>query len=147
MTTTTATPAARTTTRRVGLARGAALGTAGSVLANAAVFALATRNDPLRVVTGWQPDGTDLALGAVLGTSIAFVLLAAAVLWGLERLRADGFRLWAILAGAVATLSIAPLFGLDVDNRSKLALAAMHLVVGGSAIGGQAIARHEVSGC
>jgi hypothetical protein len=140
-TSTTGTTDVRTTAARRRVLAGTAAGVGLALVANLAVFLIGDAGAPVRVITGWEPDGVAMQLGDVLGASVAWVLIGAAGLWLLERFRADGFRAWAVLAAAIAVLSIVPLFRLDVDAGSKVTLSAMHLVVGAAAIAGHALVR------
>jgi hypothetical protein len=142
---TASTTATTATTRPTAAGRRVAAGTAAGVVlvtvANAAVFLVGDIGAPVRVVTGWEPDGVAMRLADVLVASVTWVLIGAAGLWLLERFRADGFRIWTGLAIAIAVLSIIPLFRLDIDAGSKVTLSVMHLVVGAAAIAGHALVR------
>jgi hypothetical protein len=63
----------------------------------------------------------------------------------LQRRRANGFHVWVSVAAVVAVVSAVPLLRLDIDAGSKVALSAMHLSTGLSAIAGHAIARRRSS--
>jgi hypothetical protein len=111
------------------------------LLVNTAVYLVADVGAPVEVVTGWEPDGAELRLVDVIGAAVTWVVIGGAGLWFLERFRADGFRLWTVLAATIAVVSIIPLFRLDIDAASLVALSVMHLVVGAAAIGGHALVR------
>ncbi|HEX6421537.1 MAG TPA: DUF6069 family protein [Acidimicrobiales bacterium] len=138
---TTRTPAAGATTPRTAML-GGSVGAGLALVANLAVFAAGNLGAPIRVVTGSAPDGTDLALGEVVGTTLVTVAAGAALLAVLAR-RADRFRLWTAVAVAVAVLSAVPLWRLDVDAGSKVALTTMHLLTGAAAVAGQVAARRR----
>jgi hypothetical protein len=125
------------------LVRGGAIGTGLALAANLVVWLVGHIGAPTRVVTGWAPDGEDLSIANVVVTTVVLVLLGAALLWVLERRRADAFRIWVIVAAVFAVASIPPVLRLDIDGGSKLALAAMHLATGAAAIAGQAIVRRR----
>src|SRR5512132_3240398 len=119
------------------VAAGAAVGLGLALVADA----LGNLGSPVRVVTGWAPDGADLSYGELVSTAAMAIALGAVALWVLDRRGARGFRVWAIMAAVVAVLSAVPLFHLDVDLGSKLPLASMHLLTGAAAIAGQAFTR------
>ena len=129
------------TAARCRITAGTAVGIGLVLLANTAVYLVADAGAPVEVVTGWEPDGTELRLADVIGAAVTWVVIGAAGLWFLERFRADGFRFWTVLAAAIAVVSIIPLFRLDIDAGSKVALSAMHLVVGATAVAGHALVR------
>jgi hypothetical protein len=128
-------PSVRTTS--AGAVLGGALATTGAL----AVFAIGSVGAPVRVITGWAPNGADLTLAEVVVTTIVSVAIAAVGLLILDRLMTNGLRAWTVAVAVVTVLSCLPLWGLDIDTGSKVALTAMHLVVGGAVIAGQAIAR------
>lgn len=129
--------AGRPATSRTTLAKGAAIGAGLALLANLVVYLIGNAGAPIRVVTGWQPDGADLTFAEVVIATIVWVMIGAAALWLMERRLTRGFRRWTILAAVFTLGSLVPLFGLDVDTGSKLALSVMHIVVGASTIAGQ----------
>jgi hypothetical protein len=143
MTNTMTTPAAaeQALASRATIATGSAIGAGLALLATLVVYVIGAAGAPIRVVTGWQPDGADLTLVEVVIASITWVMIGAAALWLMERRLTRAFRRWIVLAGATTIVSLVPLFGLDVDAGSKLALCAMHIVTGASTITGQALAR------
>jgi hypothetical protein len=118
---------------------GVAIGLALAV--NLVVFLAGTAGAPIRVITGWAPDGTDLRYADVVVATVVLLAIGTGVLWLLQRWRDDGFRLWVVLVVAFTLLSIPPVLRLDVDAGSKLTLAVMHLVVGAAALLGQRGAR------
>jgi hypothetical protein len=121
--------------------RGTAFGVGLALLSTIAVYVVGNLGAPIRVVTGWSPEGADLTLVEVVLTATAAVVLGALALWLLERRRSDGLRIWELVAAALAVLSAAPLLRLDVDRGSKISLVAMHLLTGVAAIAGHRIAR------
>jgi len=123
------------------VAVGAAVGLGLALVADTVAYALGNLGSPVRVVTGWAPDGADLSYGELVSTAAVAIALGAVALWVLDRRGAQGFRVWAIMAAVVAVLSAVPLFHLDVDLGSKLTLASMHLLTGAAAIAGQAFIR------
>jgi hypothetical protein len=124
------------------LARGTGYAIGIALAVNAVVFLLGDFGAPVRVITGWAPDGTDLRYLDVVLATVSLLLLGSAVLWLLERFRDDGFRTWTVLAVAFTVLSIPPVLRLDIDAGSKVTLSVMHLVVGAAAILGQRAARN-----
>jgi hypothetical protein len=59
----------------------------------------------------------------------------ALLLW--DRRSSRALELWTIAVMGLAVLSALPLWGLDVDTGSKLALTLMHLATGACAVLGQ----------
>lgn len=91
----------------------------------------------VRVVTGWAPDGADLRYAEVVVTAVVAVLLGAGVLWIAARRAPAALRRWTLAAAGGAVASAVPLWRLDVDTGSKLALTIMHLATGACAVAGQ----------
>lgn len=127
------------TTRRTLL--GTALGIGAAVVATAAVFAIGNVGAPIRVVTGWSPDGADLTLLEVVLTASIAVALGGALLWWMERRWARSLHIWERIAAATALVSALPLLRLDVDAGSKVSLVCMHLLTGLCAIAAQRAVR------
>ena len=78
---------------------------------------------------------------------------AGALLAALERFTVRGPRLWVALATVALLLSLgAPFSGSGVTTSNRIALAAMHVLVGGIVIGGlyrsarRRVDRHEHNG-
>ena len=132
-----------TTTATSTVGRGTALGVGFALASTVTVFVVGNLGAPIRVVTGWSPDGADLTLAEVVGTASFSVLLGGLVLWLLERRRPDRLRLWELAAVTVAVLSALPLLGLDIDAASKISLVSMHLLTGASAITAHRIVRRS----
>lgn len=144
MTVTTATPAPTTTAGpMVRIAKGGGIGLGLALLANLAIFLIARAGSPIQIVLSGETTASDLPIAAVVGASIVPLLAGAGALWVLERVRADGFRIWTVLAAGFTVLSVGAPLTLDIDNRSKAALAAMHVATGAAAIAGQFIARRS----
>jgi hypothetical protein len=129
--------AERPVASRTTLAMGAAIGAGLALLTNLVVYLIGNAGAPIRVVTGWQPDGADLTFVEVVIATIVWVTIGAAALWLMERRLTHGFRRWTVLAAIITLGSLVPLLALDVDAGSKLALSVMHIVVGASTIAGQ----------
>jgi Family of unknown function (DUF6069) len=129
--------AERPVASRTTLARGAAIGAGVALLANLVIYLIGNAGAPIRVVTGWQPDGADLTFAEVVIATIVWVTIGAAALWLMERHLTRGFHRWTVLAAVITLASLVPLFALDVDTASLLALSFMHIVVGASTIAGQ----------
>ncbi len=140
---TTPAPAEQGLASRATLATGAAIGAGLALLANLVVYLIGNIGAPIRVVTGWEPDGADLTFVEVVIGSIVWVMIAAAALWLMEHRVTHAFRRWIVLAAVTTMVSLVPLLGLDADAGSKLALSVMHIVVGTSAITGQALVRRD----
>jgi hypothetical protein len=121
---------------------GVALGIALAWATTSIVFVVGNLGAPIRVVTGWAPDGADLSAAEYLITSAVAVALGGAALWWMER-RRDRLRAWSLVVAAVSVASALPLWGLDVDAGSKVALTCMHLVTGAAAVAGQSAARNR----
>jgi len=125
------------------VARGTALGVVLAVPATTVVFAIGNLGSPIRVVTGWHPQGADLTVAEVLVTVTISVLAGGVLLWFMDRRRVDWFRPWTAVAGVVTIASAIPLLRLHIDAGSKVSLATMHLLTGIAAIAGQAVMRRE----
>ena len=135
-------------TRRGSLRTTAAGGAIGAVVGSAgalAVLAIANIGSPVRVITGWAPDGVDLGVADVVITTIVSVAIAAVGLAVLERVSRRGLSTWTIAVAAVTVLSCLPLWRLDLDTGSKAALSMMHLVVGAVVIGAQRFVRRPLA--
>lgn len=124
------------TTKRTLLA-GTGLGILAAWLADLTILAFATTDAPVRVVTGWAPDGADLTVAETLLTSGSAVILAGAGLWSWQRRDPEAIRRWSLVVMSLAVLSAVPLWRLDVDTASKIALSMMHLATGACAVIGQ----------
>jgi hypothetical protein len=127
-------------TTALGALAGGALATAIALV----VYAVANVGSPVRVITGWAPDGTDLGVPDVVITTVVSVLIAAVGLAILERFAANGLRAWTIAVAVVTVLSFLPLWRLDIDTGSKVALTFMHLAVGAAVVAGQRFVRRPV---
>ena len=119
------------------VAWGALAGVALACVSALIILAIGNVGAPVRVVTGGAPDGADLSVAEVLITSTVAVVLGAALLWFLERRGPNGLRTWTIIAAFVAVASAVPLLRLNVGADSKIALSAMHLATGVSAVSSQ----------
>lgn len=142
--TTKATTPVTATRRRSTVGRGTALGVGLALIGTLIVFAVGNLGAPVRVVTGWDPNGADLRLGEVVVTASLAVALGGLLLWVLGRRRADAWRVWEPIVVVVAVVSALPLLRLPVDAGSKISLVTMHLVTGAAAIAGQRIARRAL---
>ncbi len=125
---------------------GGGLGVFLAVAATMAIYTVGNLGSPIRVVTGWAPEGTDLTVLEVVATSAAAVTAGAGLLWLLERRRAGHWRLWVTLVGTIAVVSAVPLWRLEVDTGSKVSLTSMHLVTGLAAVAAQWIVRRRFDG-
>lgn len=119
------------------LLAGTGLGILAAWLADLAILMIANIGAPVRVVTGWSPDGANLTAAEVLITSATAVASTGLGLWWWERHNPRAFRPWSIIVTALAALSAVPLWRLDVDAGSKVALTLMHLTTGSCAVLGQ----------
>lgn len=121
-------------------------GLVGTVLALAstlAIYVVGNIGAPIRVVTGWAPDGADQTVGEVVIT-VVVALAAGSVLLAVAQARhTRAWRAWTITAALFAVASAVPLTRLDIDAGSKVALVSMHLATGAAAIAGHAIARRR----
>ena len=115
-------PAEPASTRARPLVRGAVLGTAMAWVATTVVYVVGNTGGTVRVVTGWSPEGADLTYVEVVTTVAVSIALGAALLGAMQRRYVNAFALWTLVAVSVAVLSAVPLWRLDVDYRSKLAL-------------------------
>ena len=123
--------------------RGGLIGAAIAVTGCLVVYAIGNAGAPIRVVTGWSPDGAELTVAEVIATVVVSIALGTGLLALLQRRRPNAWSTWRIVVALVAIASAVPLFGLDVDAGSKVALASMHLTTGVASIAGQTIARHR----
>lgn len=133
------------TTRPNVVALGTAIGVGLGLTANMLAFGLGALIGPVRVVTGSHPQGTDLTYTSVALATVVGIAAGGALLWTLVRRGADRYNLWTAIAAAVAVLSSIPLWRLDIDTTSKMALTTMHLLAGASAIIGQHATRRRLS--
>lgn len=133
--------AERVPLRTVG--RGAAASVGLALLATTAILAVGDAGAPVRVPTGSGAEVARLAIGAVAAASVTWLLVGAVGLALLDRLRGDGFGPWAVLASLLAVASVFPVAAFDVDAGSRLAVAALHLVVGAAAVVGHGWARRR----
>jgi Family of unknown function (DUF6069) len=140
---TTSEPRTGTASRHnVGL--GAVWGAAAALAVNITIWLIGRAGEPVRVITGWAPDGADLTVVEVVIVTVVAVGLGALLLVLMQRHR-DRFRAWVIIATSVAIASAIPLWRLDVDTGSKVALTCMHLATGAAAVAGQAAARRRAN--
>src|SRR4051794_41876724 len=89
--------------------RGTLVGIAAAFVATAAVYAIGNLGAPIRVVTGWSPDGADLTLAEVSITAVSAVALGGLLLWWMERRWTRSFTAWGGIGGDVAGGFPAPL--------------------------------------
>lgn len=129
---------------RRNVALGALWGAVAALVVNIAMWLVGHAGEPVRVVTGWAPDGADLTVGEVVATTVVAVGLGGVLLGWMQR-RLDRFRAWAIIVATVAVSSALPLWRLDVDTNSKVTLSCMHLATGACAIAAQFAARRAAS--
>jgi|GEM_PF-6288471 len=127
------------TTRRTAV--GTVIGIGAALVATSIVFVVGNLGAPIRVMTGWNPDGADLTFAEVAITAASAVAAGGLLLWWMARRRPRAFAAWQGIAVAVAVVSAVPLLRLDIDAGSKLSLVSMHLLTGACAIGGQRFAR------
>lgn len=128
---------------RRSLGRGTAYGLGLALAGNLAVFLLASIGSPLLVPAG-SGSAADVVELPYLGVAVAsafWILIGTGVLWACERFTRSGWRNWTIAVSAVVVLTIVPVAFLDLDGGSRLALAAMHVVVGVAAVAGHLLAR------
>jgi hypothetical protein len=123
--------------------RGGVFGVATAWALTTMVYVIGNIGAPIRVVTGWAPDGADLSVIEYLLTAAMSVALGAVLLWALERGGRDRLRTWTVVVGGLAIGSAIPLWGLDVDRGSKVCLTLMHLLTGAAAVAGQRLARNR----
>ncbi|MFM2077087.1 MAG: hypothetical protein RJA49_977 [Actinomycetota bacterium] len=123
--------------------RGGVFGVALAWVLTSLVFVVGNMGAPIRVVTGWAPDGADLRVIEYVLTAAIAVALGAALLWAMERRGRDRLRAWTAIVALVAGGSTLPLWGLDVDRGSKWCLTLMHLLTGAAAVAGQRLARNR----
>jgi hypothetical protein len=117
---------------------GALVGILLAVIGNTIVYfvALAVRGSAVQATM----DGTtaaDVPYAAVIVSTALPILVGAGVLWLISRFTGSALRVWTIIALVIIVLSLSAPVLLPVDLGSKLALGAMHIVAGTSAIVGQ----------
>ena len=122
---------------------GGAIGTALALASTLVIYLVGSLGAPIRVVTGWAPDGAELTAGEVIITVVVAVAAGAALLGVAQRHHARAWRAWTVTASLFAIASAVPLTRLDVDRGSKIALASMHLATGVAAIVGHVLARRR----
>jgi hypothetical protein len=133
------------TTSNSNVGRGIVKGTILAWVATTSAYVIGNLGAPIRVITGWAPDGADLSVAEYLITSAVAVAAGGALLWAMQRHGDDRFRLWTAIVSAVAVVSTVPLWGLDVDTGSKLSLTLMHLLTGAAAVVGQSVERNSAT--
>jgi Family of unknown function (DUF6069) len=125
---------------------GGFIGTVLALGSTLAIYLVGNAGAPIRVVTGWTPDGAELSVAEVVITVILAVAMGSVLLGVTQPRIGRAWRAWTITATLFAAASAVPLMRLDVDRGSKMALASMHLATGAAAIAGQAIARRRTVG-
>ena len=120
-------------------------GAVAALVVNITIWFVGLAGEPIRVVTGWAPDGDDLTFVEVVATTVVAVGLGSALLARMQR-RFDRFPAWAIIVASVTVASALPLWSLDIDTGSKVALSCMHLATGVCAIAAQSAARRASVG-
>jgi len=130
---------------RHGAALGTFWGAVSALVVNITIWFVGRTGEPIRVVTGWAPAGADLTFVEVVATTVVAVGLGSALLALMQR-RFDRFPAWAIIVASVTVASALPLWSLDVDTGSKVALSCMHLATGVCAIAAQSAARRASVG-
>ena len=132
-----------TTSQTLSPWKGAAIGIGAALAANLLIFFIgnALMDGSIQVVEPGATAASDLPMAALIAASIVPLLVGAAGLWVLAKVRPDGaLRLWSIIAMALAVLSVAQPFMLDVSTGSQVALSVMHVATGAAAVAGQAVA-------
>ena len=116
---------------------GTALGIVAAWVTDLTILFVADFGAPVRVVTGWSPDGAEITVFEILITAAAAIGIAGVALWWWDRRSSRALHHWSIAVMALAAISAVPLWRLDVDTGSKAALTLMHLATGACAILGQ----------
>ncbi len=113
--------------------RAAALAT----LVNVAIYALgkALFNLPFMVPMQAGAEPNPLPLFMVILMSVVPGVLAAGVLYGLNRFFRSGLRIFQAVAAVLALLSLGGPLSLPIDGGTIAALASMHLAAAGSIVG------------
>src|SRR4051812_41327895 len=89
--------------------RGTLIGLAAAFVATTIAFLIGSIGEPVRVVTGWNPDGAELTYAEVVITAGTAVALGGVLLWWMGHRSRHGFLRWQRIAIAVAVLSAVPL--------------------------------------
>ena len=116
---------------------GTAVGILAAWVIDLAILVVANIGAPVRVVTGWAPDGADLTVIEIVLTAAVAIAVAGGALMLWDRRSARALEHWTVAVMVLAALSALPLWGLDVETGSKVALTVMHLATGGCAVLGQ----------
>ncbi len=131
------------TTSRATTSAGALVSCALALLVTGVVWALGRIGAPIRVITGWSPEGAALTLTEVWLTALLAIVLGSWLLHLWQRRTDRAWRRWLVTVAMVAVVSAVPLWRLDVDTGSKMALTVMHLLTGVCAVAGHAVARRR----
>lgn len=110
-----------------------------AALGAVAVWAIAELGLGIDLRSPVFPDGSqhDVDVQRVLVVAVVGSLVGWALLAALERFTVRGPRLWVALATVALLLSLGgPFGGSGITTSNRIALAAMHVVVGGIVIGG-----------
>lgn len=139
-------PAAPLQARSRQVVRGGVIGVALAIAGCLAIYAIGNVGAPVRVITGWAPDGADLTVAELLATIIVSVGAGSVLLWAMQRRSPRAWTRWMVAAGVLGVASAVPLTRLAIDTGSKVALIAMHLTTGAAAIAGHVVARSREQG-
>jgi Family of unknown function (DUF6069) len=136
----TSTRATRPSGARLGWWRASGLAIVAAVAVNLVILAIGTAADASFVVVdnGDPADVTALVVAAATAIPLLAGFLVAALL---ARWRPRWVRPLALVAAAIAVVSVAGPFAADTDTGTAAALALMHVVVGAAYLGGTEAAR------
>jgi hypothetical protein len=119
---------------------GAAIGIGIALVANSMILLAgnAVMDGSIQVVAAGATTASDLPAIAVVAAGVVPLLLGAAGLWLLSRVRPGGaYQVWRNIVVVLTIVSIAGPLMLEVSTGSKVALILMHLATGAAAIVGQ----------
>lgn len=121
-------PASTTASTAAARRRRRALGIPVTIAAALAVWAVGNVAGADYVITDSMGTARVDAV-ATAGTTLVLALLGWGVLALLERITRFGTRAWTVLAIVVAAASMIPVVLVDATTATRIALAAIHLVV------------------
>jgi uncharacterized membrane protein YqjE len=118
------------------LIKGFGASVAMGFVANTIVWLVGRVGKPIAVIETDGKPPVDLALIRVLAATLFAMILGTIALFVIEKIRANSFSLWGVLVMVIAVVTIFGPLSLKIDSGSKVALSAMHLLTGASAIVG-----------
>ncbi|MBP9115317.1 MAG: hypothetical protein KBF89_03135 [Acidimicrobiia bacterium] len=99
-----------------------------AIIGNFAVFTAFHSGSKIQVVIGNDKQSKDLAPGVILLVTIISLIIGLLLMWFIEKITVNGFKVWVVSAIVFALISISGPFTLDVDTKSKYVLSSMHII-------------------